>query len=124
MVFIAEGGNLQAFFKTLKDLEQHQFERVCLIFIAESPDELPFLAEIEYWMQATKWTVEVTLATGAPADWPHQTGDLDSALPYRKMPNAAPSTVVFASVSNARRADLSDRLVAKGYRPAAIRWFN
>lgn len=124
MVFIAEGGNIQAFYKVLKDLEKEKLENVVLIYIAESPDELAFISEVEYWMKSTKWTIEVTIAGEAPKDWQYQISDLNCALPYRKMPKANSSTIVFAAVNNVTRPDLSDRLVSKGYKPEMIRWFN
>jgi NAD(P)H-flavin reductase len=124
LVFLVEGLNIQVFFKVLKDLEKSGFENVTLIYFADSPAELPFLSEVEYWMKNTKWTIDVTVAGGAPSDWAYQTGDLHSAQPYRQVPNASSSTGLFASVGNIVRADLSDRLCAKGYQPKMIHWLN
>lgn len=124
LVFVVESLNIQVFFKVLKDLEKCNFEKVTLIYFAESPADLPFLSEVEYWMKNTKWTIDVTVAEGAPSDWAYQSGELHSALPYRKVPNATSSTGLFASVGNLVRADLSDRLCAKGYQPKMIHWLN
>lgn len=124
LVFVIEGLNIQVFFKVLKDLEKTGFKNVTLVYLAESADELPFLSEVEYWMKNTEWTIDVTVAEGAASDWAYQTAELHSALPYRKVPNATSSTGMFASVGNLIRADLSDRLCAKGYQPKMIHWLN
>lgn len=108
----------------LKDLAQRSFEKVCLVVIADNPDELVFLSEIEYWTKSTKWTIDITLANEAPKEWQHQVGDLYSALPYRRMPLATSNTLLFVAVNNTTRPELSDRLASKGYKPEAIRWFN
>ena len=82
------------------------------------------LPEIEYWLKSTKWTIDITLASDAPKDWQYQVGDLNSALPYRRMPLATANTLLFVAVNNLTRPELSDRLSAKGYKAEAIRWFN
>lgn len=124
LVFIAEGENIQVFFKVLKDLAQSKFEKVTLAFIAETPDEFALLSEVEYWVKSTKWTIDITVESQAPKDWPHKIGPLNSAAPYSRLPTGSPKTLLFASVSNKTRSDLSDRLVSKGYKSDVIRWFN
>lgn len=108
----------------LKELEKSKFEKVTLVYFAESISKLPFLAEVEYWQKSTQWSVDVTVASDAPKDWQHKVAEMNTAAVYQKLPNATRSVAVFASVSYTTRPDLSDRLVARGYQATQINWLN
>ena len=124
LVFIIQGSNIQVFFKVLKDLKKENFDNVCLIYFDKSVDNLPFLSEIEYWIKTTKWTIDVMVSNDAPKDWKYLEGDINSSIAYRKIPDSNSSTAVFASVYNAQKAEISDKLDTKGYKTKQVFWIN
>lgn len=122
-VFVAEAENFQAFYKVISDLHAKNDKNVHVVYFGQTPDDLMFVADLEFWARTPGWTVSLMVVSPTP-EWQYLVGRPEQATAFTKIPTPTASTGVFFSVYPVTRAPVCGRFETKGYRANQMHWVN